>query len=69
MMVATENNIKNTLNEGASILHFSCHGDAEGHLHIEHDKLIGELVKLKSDTFMGLLPEKNLPKVIIFNVC
>lgn len=41
MMAATETNIKNTLIEGTSILHFSCHGDREGNLHIEHEKNIG----------------------------
>ena len=68
-MVATETNLINTLNEGASILHFSCHGDRDRQLEIEHDKLVGELVKLKPNTFMDILSKGRLPKAIIFNVC
>jgi hypothetical protein len=68
IMVATETNIKNTLNEGASILHFSCHGDAN-QLHIEDDKRIGELVMMSQSTFLGFLQNGTLPKAIIFNSC
>ena len=69
MMAATETNIKNTLIEGTSILHFSCHGDRLEQLHIEHEKRIGELVKLKNSTFMDLLSSGTLPRVVIFNAC
>lgn len=35
MMVATKTNIINTLHEGASILHFACHGKtSSGNLQI-----------------------------------
>jgi hypothetical protein len=35
MMVATKTNIKNTLLNGASILHFACHGKkSKGNLQI-----------------------------------
>lgn len=68
-MVATETNIQNTLIEGASLLHFACHGSNHGSLMIEHDKNIGELSYLTPDRFMDLLENKTLPKAIIFNVC
>lgn len=47
MMVANKTNIKNTMFEGASILHFACHGKTNrGNLQIESDTSIGELVDL-----------------------
>lgn len=69
MMVATETNITKTLLEGASILHFACHGTRSGSLEIEHEKQIGEKANLSSHRLMDILDNKTLPRAIIFNVC
>jgi hypothetical protein len=71
MMVATKTNIKNTLFDGASILHFACHGKKDkGNLQIESETSVGELVDLEHSQFMNLLDIRTaLPKLIIFNVC
>lgn len=41
MMVATKTNIKKTLIDGASILHFSCHGLKNGFIQIESEISVG----------------------------
>ena len=47
MMVSTKSNIKNTLFDGASVLHFACHGKKPtGNLQIESETSIGELLNL-----------------------
>lgn len=46
-MVATETNIKNTLIDGVSVLHFACHGKkGNGNLQIERERPVGELMDL-----------------------
>lgn len=68
MLVATETNIKNTLTQGASILHFACHGQTNW-LEIENEKKVGELVTLEKEKLLGMITSGYLPKVIIFNAC
>lgn len=69
MMVATKSNIRTTVTEGASILHFACHGD-RNNLHIESERSIGELLILSEAEFTPFLnPRTPLPKLIIFNAC
>ena len=69
MMVATKSNIRNTISNGASIMHFACHGEANT-LHIESERSIGELLILNEAQFSSFLdPRTPLPKLIIFNAC
>ncbi len=67
-MVATENNIRQVLNERCNILHFSCHGELK-YLKIEKDQNIGYLDAFTAERLIKLLSGKTLPKIILFNAC
>jgi hypothetical protein len=54
MMVATESNIREILNERCNILHFSCHGE-EKYLKIEKDRDVGYLDPLTIPRMIKLL--------------